>query len=246
MQKRRRDRAGVPLIGVVFASAALLMAGCSAVSEEVVDARVVAAPEIAFREYPQDVLWGDLHVHTNLSFDSNSLGNQRLGPEEAYRFARGETVVASSGQPAKLARPLDFLMVADHAEYLGVLSSVRNEDPALMETALGQRWSGFLSDEGGMSSVLDDYVAMVTRQKPMDLPGREHQRTIWDRLIDTAERFNRPGEFTTLAGYEWTSMPGGRNLHRVVVFRDGPDKNQADAFPFRRCKATILKTSGTT
>jgi hypothetical protein len=181
---------------------------------------------VVLSEYPEQVLWGDLHVHTNLSFDSNSLGNERLGPEDAYRFAMGETVMASSGHPAALARPLDFLMVADHAEYLGVLSSVREGDPALLETPLGERWSGFLSGESGIGAVLSDYVAMVTREKPMDLPGDDHQRTIWSDLIDTAERYNRPGEFTTLAGYEWTSMPGGRNLHRVVVFREGPDKTR--------------------
>lgn len=206
--------------------APVILAGCSAMREAPVAESNETPPTVVLSEYPEQVLWGDLHVHTNLSFDSNSLGNERLGPEDAYRFAMGETVMASSGQPAALARPLDFLMVADHAEYLGVLSSVREGDPALLETPLGERWSGFLSGESGIGAVLSDYVAMVTREKPMDLPGDDHQRTIWSDLIDTAERYNRPGEFTTLAGYEWTSMPGGRNLHRVVVFRDRPDKTR--------------------
>lgn len=214
------------LAGFSVTAASALMASCSPGPEVNVPARIGTPQVVAATQHPEEVLWGDLHVHTNLSFDSNSLGNQRLGPADAYRFAMGETVTASSGQPATLSRPLDFLMVADHAEYLGVLSSVRDSDPALMETPLGQRWSGLLSGEDGIGSVLSDYVAMVTREKPMDLPSDQHQRTIWADLIDTAELYNRPGEFTTLAGYEWTSMPGGRNLHRVVVFRDGPEKTK--------------------
>lgn len=177
-------------------------------------------------QYPEEVLWGDLHVHSNLSFDSNSLGNEKLGPSEAYRFAMGQEVISSSGQPAQLTRALDFLMVADHAEYLGVLSSVRARDAQILETALGERWVGYMDSDGGLGQVMQDYVAMVTRQKPMDLPGENHQRMIWHEMIDAAERYNRPGEFTTLAGYEWTSMPGGRNLHRVVVFRDGPERTR--------------------
>ncbi len=175
---------------------------------------------------PDMVLWGDLHVHSNLSFDSNSLGNERLGPADAYRFAMGQAVVASSGKRAQLARPLDFLMVADHAEYLGVLSSVRERDARILETELGERWVSYMDSEGGLRQVMQDYVAMVTRQKPMDLPGENHQRMIWHDMIDAAEAYYRPGEFTTLAGYEWTSMPGGRNLHRVVVFRDGPERTR--------------------
>jgi hypothetical protein len=215
-----------PLTLLAISFVWLANTSCSSIAPEVTKVRVTNQPEIALGEYPDVVLWGDLHVHTNLSFDSNGLGNERLGPEEAYRFAMGESVVSSSGQRAQLSRPLDFLMVADHAEYLGVLSSIRGRDPVLLATPLGQRWSGYLMSESGIASVVTDYVAMVTGQKPVDLPGEIQQRSTWDGLVDVAERYNRPGEFTTLAGYEWTSMPGGRNLHRVVVYRDGPDKTK--------------------
>lgn len=210
----------------------ILLASCSTGSaDQARPEREPVTAELALDPYPQRVFWGDLHVHTNLSFDSNSLGNERLGPDEAYRFAAGETVTASSGQPARLARPLDFLMVADHAEFLGVLSSVRGQDRAILQTTLGQRWTGLMNGETGLRGIMDDYVAMVTRQKPMDVPGHAFQHTAWDRLIDAAERHNRPGVFTALIGYEWTSMPGGRNLHRVVVFRDGAEKTRA-TLPF--------------
>ncbi|MHA7819572.1 MAG: DUF3604 domain-containing protein [Erythrobacter sp.] len=213
---------------VLAGVAVLALAGCET-ALPVVGPQTGAEPAQAAsveEGHPDKVLWGDLHVHSNLSFDSNSLGNERLGPAEAYRFAMGHPVTASSGQRAQLSRPLDFLMVADHAEYLGVLSSVRERDARIIETALGERWTGYMDSEDGLRQVMQDYVAMVTRQKPMDLPGDDHQRMIWHDMIEAAERYHRPGEFTTLAGYEWTSMPGGRNLHRVVVFRDGPERTR--------------------
>jgi hypothetical protein len=211
--------------------ACTLLLGCAAGELPREPQEQTAPVQIALAPYPQQVFWGDLHVHTNLSFDSNSFGNERLGPDEAYRFAIGEEVVASNGQRAKLARPLDFLMVADHAEFLGVLNSVRAQDRELLRTSLGERWSQLMHGETGLRGIMNDYVAMVTRQKPMDLPGEEFNRTAWNRVIDAAERHNRPGVFTALAGYEWTSMPGGRNLHRVVLFRDGPGKTRA-TLPF--------------
>jgi hypothetical protein len=218
-------------IAGIAALVCALLSGCAAGEKQSEPEERSTPAQVALAAYPQQVFWGDLHVHTNLSFDSNSFGNERLGPDEAYRFALGEEVVASNGQKARLARPLDFLMVADHAEFLGVLNSVRVQDQKLLRTTLGQRWSQLMVGASGLRSIMDDYVAMVTREKPMDLPGEEFNRTAWNRVIDAAERYNRPGVFTALAGYEWTSMPGGRNLHRVVVFRDGPGKTRA-TLPF--------------
>ncbi len=177
-------------------------------------------------EYPDQVFWGDLHVHSNLSFDSNSFGNQNLGPEAAYRFARGEEVETSTGQKAKLTRPLDFLMVADHAEYLGFLSALQQDDRAVLGSDLGKRWKGYLDGAEGMGPIMTEYVAMVTGAAPQEVPDRKFSQTIWSNVVDIAERYNQPGKFTAFAGYEWTSMPGGRNLHRVVVFKDGPDKTK--------------------
>ncbi len=83
--------------------------------------------------FPQRVYWGDTHHHSSYSFDSGMFGNT-LGPEESFRFARGEEVVASNGIRAKLIRPLDFLVVSDHAAYLGFTDLITNADPRLMAT----------------------------------------------------------------------------------------------------------------
>ena len=172
--------------------------------------------------YPQRVYWGDTHVHTSYSTDAGMIGN-RLGPDEAYRFARGETVVASSGVRARLQRPLDFIVVADHAENLGLAPMIAEKNPDLLKTDFGRQISQLVySGKYGDAYALWG-SGMSERKDP--LKGNEAlTRTMWERLTASAERFNEPGRFTALIGFEWTSSPGGNNLHRNVVFRDGKAK----------------------
>ncbi|WP_417609501.1 DUF3604 domain-containing protein [Parasphingorhabdus sp.] len=209
---------------ILISSASLGLAGCQNVGPEA--SGNVAAKDVAVADLPDDVYWGDLHVHSNLSFDSNSFGNRNLGPEAAYRFARGEEVETSSGQRAKLSRPLDFLMVADHAEYLGFLTGLQSGSEQALSSALGKRWRGYLEKAEGMGPIMSEYVDMVTGARPQEVPGKAFTKTVWNYVVDVAERYNDAGKFTAFAGYEWTSMPGGRNMHRVVVFRDGPEKTK--------------------
>jgi hypothetical protein len=174
--------------------------------------------------YPQRVFWGDTHVHTSYSTDAGMIGN-RLGPEDAYRFARGETVVSSTGVRARLQRPLDFLVVADHAENLGLAPMIAEKNPDLLKLDFGKKIAGLVYD----GKYGDAYAlwgeGMETRKDP--LAGQQGLlRTAWERLTEAAEQFNEPGKFTALIGYEWTSSPGGNNLHRNVIFRD--DREKAD------------------
>ena len=170
---------------------------------------------------PDQVYWGDLHVHSSMSFDSYSFGNKNLSADAAYRFAKGETVVAHNGDRARLRRPLDFLMVSDHAEYLGVLAGLDNDAPELEGNTLAERW-GRYNAAGDLSSILAEYIGSINDPASLqDYVPEAFIRSSWRELIDTAERHNEPGRFTALIGYEWTSMTDGRNLHRNVVFRDG-------------------------
>jgi hypothetical protein len=150
------------------------------------------------------------------------IGN-RLGADEAYRFARGETVVASGGVRARLLRPLDFLIVADHAENLGLAPMIAEANPDLLKTEFGRQIFDLVQsgDFGGAYTLWGQ--AMMARKDP--LSGQEAlTRSMWERLTDSAERFYDPGRFTALIGFEWTSSPGGNNLHRNVIFRDGKAK----------------------
>lgn len=182
----------------------------------------------AGRNYPTRVFWGDTHLHTSFSFDAGSFGN-RLGPEDAYRFARGEEVVSSSGKKVKLFRPLDFLVVADHSEQMGFFPMLLNGDPKVMSDPVGKRWHEAIN-KGGQDAA-DATLDMIDKFSKGKIPPTliiddpDSIGSVWEKVIDAAEKFNDPGTFTSFIGYEWTSMtPPGNNLHRVVIFRDNGDK----------------------
>jgi hypothetical protein len=180
--------------------------------------------------YPQRVFWGDTHVHTAFSTDAGMVGN-RLGPEEAYRFARGEEVVASAGVRARLQRPLDFLVVADHAENLGLAPMIAESNPDLLKTAFGRQISGLVHSGKYWEAYGLWGQGMTTRQDP--LKGQDElTRSMWHRLTAAAERFNEPGRFTAFIGYEWTAryedktggqllaIPHNGNLSNGLMFDD--------------------------
>jgi len=184
----------------------------------------------AGRNFPDLPLWGDSHLHTSLSFDAGGFGN-RLDPRAAYRFARGEEVIASSGQPVRLARPLDWLAITDHSDGMGFIDDVLAASPLVTNYEQGARWSkGFRA--GGQEAV-DTTLDMITTfsQGKVDpemfanySPGARRYSTIWDDVINSAEEFNDPGRFTALIGFEWTSLVKGGNMHRNVIFRDNGDR----------------------
>ncbi|MBV9376483.1 MAG: DUF3604 domain-containing protein [Alphaproteobacteria bacterium] len=179
----------------------------------------------AGQNYPTRVLWGDTHLHTANSLDAAAFGNT-LGPEAAYRFARGEQVVSSTGQPVQLSRPLDFLVIADHAEGLGGMLELKKGNPLMMDDPTLRRWHEMVITGG--QTAIDATIELVrsvsTNSTPPRLLDQRIVRSVWQSYTDTADRYNEPGRFTTLIGYEWTSHDGGDNLHRVVIFRDGKAK----------------------
>ncbi len=174
--------------------------------------------------HPTELLWGDTHVHTSFSMDANTMGNTRLGPADAYRFAKGEVVTSNTGQPVRLDRPLDFLVVSDHAEYMGVLPRLRAKDPLVLADPAGRKLFDSLSAEdptGGKAML--DLIGSLMSNRPL-LDNAAVKQSVWDEITRIADEHDRPGVFSALIGYEWTSMPGGDNLHRVVVYADGADK----------------------
>jgi len=177
---------------------------------------------------PTRVFWGDTHVHTSYSFDAGAFG-ARLGPPDAYRFARGEEVTTSTGQRARLSRPLDFLVVADHSDNMGLFGRILASDPAILADPDGRRLHDQIQagGEGAASAALEliDRFSKGTLPDSMwSLPGSRTYRSAWQDTIDAADQFNEPGRFTAFIGYEWTSNTGGNNLHRVVIMRDDGTK----------------------
>ncbi len=181
----------------------------------------------AGRSFPTNVYWGDTHLHTGMSMDAGAFG-ARLGPEDAYRFARGEELASSTGQKVKLSRPLDFLVVADHSDNMGFFPRLFAGEPALLADPTGKRWYDMVQAGGqeGVKAAVEIIVAFSQDKFPpalASLPGSRAYRTAWEDTIRAAEKYNDPGRFTAFIGYEWTSNTGGNNLHRVVVYRDGGD-----------------------
>ncbi len=181
-------------------------------------AGLTAAPE-AGDTFPTRVLWGDTHLHTRLSIDANMFGNSRLGPAEAYRFARGEAVTANSGQRASLARPLDFLAVTDHGEFLGLIPGVQDNAPELQGFELTRQWKTALAD-GDMATLMQLWSKGPERVGDTVFAGPQFMGRIWRDYAAVADRYNVPGQFTTFIAYEWTGMAGMDNLHRNVLFAD--------------------------
>jgi uncharacterized protein DUF3604 len=182
----------------------------------------------AQRDFPTRPLWGDTHLHTAVSFDAGAFG-ARLLPPDAYRFAKGEEVVSSTGQPVKLSRPLDFLVVADHSDNMGFFPKLQAGAPYVMANEKGRRWHEMVNAGGqeGVKAAGEIITAFSQGKFPKDLeslPGSSIYRSTWDDTINAAEEANDPGHFTAFIGYEWTSLVKGNNLHRVVMYRDGADR----------------------
>jgi len=181
------------------------------------------------KTFPNRVYFGDTHLHTSYSADAGMVGNT-LGPDEAYRFAKGEVVTSSTGLPARLARPLDFMVVADHAENLGLAPLLMAKDPGLMDTEFGKALRAKV-DAGDLAGAWEVWSKAKAGGRDPLAGNDQIYRTAWHKLTDAAEKHNEPGRFTAFIGFEWTSAYERNNLHRNVVFRGG--KGNADTIiPF--------------
>jgi hypothetical protein len=159
--------------------------------------------------------------------DAGAFGN-RLGLDEAYRFARGEEIDSTTAGRVRLARPLDFLVIADHSDNMGFFPDLFAANPAIMEDPKGKEWYDMIQAGEGMAvalEIIDSFSRGTFPDKLMYWPDGPMYRSAWDKTIAAAEEYNEPGRFTAFIGYEWTSqVPPGQNLHRVVIYKDGADK----------------------
>ena len=180
----------------------------------------------AQRSFPSNVYWGETHLHTGLSLDAGLFGNT-LGPEDAYRFARGEEIKSSTGLPVKLSRPLDWLVVADHSDLMGVATDIQQGTPNILAVPKGKEWAeGF--QKGGQAAgeaafdLISHFAQGIVPEKLLKdySPGSPIYNKVWERIITAGDQFNEPGRFTAFIGFEWTSIPKGFNLHRNVILRD--------------------------
>ena len=219
-----------------FASTAiaLLMAGSALASDgvpspEAAEGTFKAPPFSPYsnRTIPERPLWGDTHLHTGLSLDAGTFGNTLL-PDDAWRFAKGEQVISSTGQPVRLARPLDWMVLTDHTDLMGFAPDLQAGKPGVLADPKGREWhEGYKKGGAEAGKVAFDLITNFSQGTLPELllnsysPGSDAFAFTWEHIVDAAERHNEPGTFTAFIGFEWTSVPKGFNLHRNVMLRDG-------------------------
>jgi len=176
-------------------------------------------------DFPNQVFFGDTHLHTAYSADAGLVGATTT-PDDAYRFAKGEVVISSNGIPARLQRPLDWLVVTDHAENLGIPIALEEQDPSLQQNEWGRTIAATYAprtDDARLEAYIQWFGAVNDPDGSDPMAGTDFGRTMWQRATQAAEDHNVPGSFTAIIGFEWTSGPDGNNLHRNVIFRDGKE-----------------------
>jgi len=180
----------------------------------------------ADRAFPTHVYFGDTHLHTAFSMDAGAFG-ARLTPRDAYIFAKGNQVMSNTGQPVKLSRPLDFLVVSDHSDGMGFFPMILAGGPDIMADPQGKKWHDLIVTGKGPEAAIDIIVTFGKGQISKAIfpaPGTTAYRGAWEETIKDAEEANDPGRFTAFIGYEWTSNTSGNNLHRNVIYRDNGAK----------------------
>jgi hypothetical protein len=186
-------------------------------------APTVAQLEAAVPENPlKDAYFGETHVHTSYSLDAY-IGGARITPDEAYRFAKGQEVTVN-GQKHNIGRPLDFVAVSDHAEFIGEMYSAQVKGAPGSGNPAYEELRNLVTIEDQRKWFLKYVQENMRGANPSHPPfyaGPETTRSAWNDVIVKAARDHyQPGRFTTLAGFEWTAAPQAGNMHRNVIFRD--------------------------
>ena len=184
----------------------------------------------AQRSFPIQPYWGDTHLHTSLSLDAGMFGNT-VGLDESYRFHRGEEIVSATGLPVKLGRPLDWIVVTDHSDLMGFADDFTSGAPNILAVEQSKAWydeyvKGGQSAAQATLDLITNFSQGTIDERILNdySPASKIYKSVWQRVVDAAEKYNEPGKFTALIGYEWTSLEKGNNLHRNVILRDNGDR----------------------
>jgi hypothetical protein len=177
-----------------------------------------------------NLYWGDTHLHSSYSPDAYLMQNRSADPDTAYRYAKGQPVIHPYHRARiQIGTPLDFLVLSDHGEFMGVIPMLLQGDPRVAGSETGKRYLEWI-EQGREIEMFGELIAQVNKIVPPnpDLNNPEINAAVWGEIMDAADRHNEPGKFTTFMGWEWSSTPQGQNLHRVVVMKG--DKSSGSTF----------------
>jgi len=168
----------------------------------------------------RNAYFGETHIHTSWSVDAWVMGNRITGPDEAYKYAQGQTIKHPMGFDIKIDTPLDFMGVTDHAEYVGITKQANT--PGSYVSKLPEAQPMIMKDPNSQAEQqrVFSYLLKLAGSAPVKaFMNPKITATVWAENCKIADENNHPGKFTTFRSYEWTSMPGNRNLHRNIFFR---------------------------
>ena len=187
------------------------------------------APSAAQQPNPErNAYFGETHIHTSWSFDAYTFGNLKAGPEDAYKFAMGQPIDHPAGYKIKITRPLDFMAVTDHAEYVGIASLANEPNSDISKLPIAENLK--VRSKEDIQRVYMFLGASIMKNEPIpELTNAEVKGSVWKQIVSAADKYYQPGKFTTFAAYEWTSTPDNRNMHRNVIFKDS---KKVPGYPF--------------
>ncbi len=187
-------------------------------------AAMAAAPEA---NPDRDAYFGETHIHTSWSFDAFVFGTTMTGPEEAYKFALGETIKHPAGYDIKITRPLDFMAVTDHSEYAGTVKLANDPTSELSKLPIAEKLK--VQGPADIQRIYQWLATSIITTPIKELLDPAVAGSVWKEVVRIADKYNQPGKFTTFAAYEWSSTPDNRNLHRNIIFKD---TKKVPALPF--------------
>ena len=182
-------------------------------------AMLATMPALGQGNPEREAYFGETHVHTSWSFDAYIFGNMKTGPEDAYKFAMGQPIQHPAGYEIKITRPLDFMAVTDHSEYAGAVRLANEPGSALSKLPIAEKLK--VRSQEDITKIYLWLGGTLLENKPIkELIDPEVAGSVWKQVVSIADKYYQPGKFTTFVAYEWTSMPGNRNMHRNVIFKD--------------------------
>jgi hypothetical protein len=167
----------------------------------------------------RDAYFGETHIHTSYSLDAWTFGT-RLGPGDAYKYFKGETIKSPGGYDIKIDTPIDFAGVTDHSEYVGVVSLANDPSSPISKVPAAKPLILQGNSPQEVQKVFLAAVKLMGSAPDKALMSPEIAKTVWENTVNFAEKANEPGKFTAFCSYEWTSMPNSMNLHRNIFFKD--------------------------
>lgn len=194
------------------AAPAAIAASASSGAQAEAQPKVPSNPE-------RNAYFGETHIHTSWSFDAYTFGNLKTGPEDAYKYAIGQPIEHPGGYKVQITRPLDFMAVTDHAEYVGIAPLANDPNSDISKLPVAEKLQ--VRSKEDIQRVYLFLGASITKNQPIpELTTSEVKGDVWKKIVAAADKYYQPGKFTTFAAYEWTSTPDNRNLHRNVIFED--------------------------